>query len=317
VKSTAAIFLAAFIAASVSWGGFVLAPQIQLGNLRQANPTGSDNLYPSARPGFAAQGAEVYRSLGCVYCHSQQVRQEGAYCEVLLAEIGTNRARVEAIVAELNPAYRKDAALQPGKVTVVKDVPAGEPLVARFKAAGAKAELRVVATGVDIARGWGVRQSVAQDYLFDQPVQLGTRRNGPDLSNVGAGKPTEWQLRHLYQPKAVVRNSTMPAYPFLFERRKVIGRPSPDAFQIAADMVATIMTNSATRPGQEPDQGYEIVPTEAAQALVAYLASLRVEAPLLEAPVTVAQAATVTPVQTNKVSDFTPEELLKVTSPAK
>jgi len=277
VKSSAAIFLAAFVAASASWAGFVLAPQIQLGSLKQANPTGSDNLYPSARPGLAAQGAEVYRSLGCVYCHSQQVRQEGAYCEVLLTEIGTNRARVEAIVAELNPAYRKDAALKPGLVAVVKDVPTGEPLVAKFKPAGGKAELRVVTTGPDIARGWGIRQSVAQDYLFDQPVQLGTRRNGPDLSNIGAGKPAEWQLLHLYAPKAVVPNSTMPPYRFLFSTRKASGTKSTDALQLPKDF--------------GPADGSEVVPTEAARALVAYLASLRVDVPLFEAPVTVAPAA--------------------------
>ena len=302
MKSSATIFLAAFTAASFSWAGFVLAPQIQLGNLAPAKPADSDSLYPSARPGLAAQGAEVYRSLGCVYCHSQQVRQEGARCDVFLTEIGTNRARVEAIVAELNPALRKDAALQPGKVTEVKDVPTGEPIISRFKAAGAKAELRVVATGADIARGWGIRQSVAQDYLFDQPVQLGTRRSGPDLANVGAGKPTEWQLNHLFQPKAMVVNSTMPPYPFLFEVRKISGAGSPEALKMPK--------------GFEPEAGFEIVPTEAARALVAYLGSLRVDVPLVEAPVTVASIPATVVVNTN-TTPYTAEELLRVNTPAK
>jgi cbb3-type cytochrome oxidase cytochrome c subunit len=287
VKSSSTIFLAAFAAASLSWTGFVLAPQLQLGNLTQAKPANSDNLYPSARPGLAAQGAEVYRSLGCVYCHSQQVRQEGAHCDVVLNEIGTNRTEVEAIVAELNHPMRRYAGVQVGKIAEVADVPAGEPLAARLKKAGAKVDLRVVQTGVDISRGWGIRQTVAQDYLFDSPVQLGSRRNGPDLSNVGAGKPIEWQLLHLYQPDFVVTNSTMPPYPFLFEKREISGVSSPDALKLPQELVKPPR-------GAKPGASYEVVPTEAARALVAYLHSLRADAPLKETPVTVAQVATAT-----------------------
>lgn len=69
----------------------------------------------------------------------------------------------------------------------------------------------------DGERGWG-RPSVAADYVFDQPHQLGTMRTGPDLLNVGARLPSEaWQLTHLYQPRAIFDWSIMPAYPFLFE----------------------------------------------------------------------------------------------------
>ena len=49
----------------------------------------------------------------------------------------------------------------------------------------AKSETHIIATGPDIARGWGVRQSVAEDYLYDDPVQLGSLRAGPDLADVG------------------------------------------------------------------------------------------------------------------------------------
>src|SRR5438093_13621781 len=102
MKSSALVFLAAFLALSASWGGFVLAPQIQLGRAAQTKPLGSDSLYPSARPGLAAQGAQVYRSLGCVYCHSQQVGQEAIHCEVFLTEAGTNTAATTAALARWN-----------------------------------------------------------------------------------------------------------------------------------------------------------------------------------------------------------------------
>ncbi len=69
----------------------------------------------------------------------------------------------------------------------------------------------------DAERGWG-RASVASDYFYDQPHQLGTMRTGPDLQNVGARLPSrDWHLTHLYQPRAVFDWSIMPAYPYLFE----------------------------------------------------------------------------------------------------
>lgn len=71
----------------------------------------------------------------------------------------------------------------------------------------------------DQERGWG-RPSVAGDYAYDQPHQLGTMRTGPDLLNVGVRLPSEaWHLTHLYQPRAIFNWSIMPAYPFLFEEK--------------------------------------------------------------------------------------------------
>ncbi len=69
----------------------------------------------------------------------------------------------------------------------------------------------------DTQRGWG-RASVAADYYYDSPHLLGTMRTGPDLFNIGARQPSaDWQLGHLYQPRAYTPGSIMPSYPFLFE----------------------------------------------------------------------------------------------------
>lgn len=69
----------------------------------------------------------------------------------------------------------------------------------------------------DAERGWG-RASVAADYYYDKPHLLGTMRTGPDLFNIGARQPSaDWQLGHLYQPRAYVPGSIMPSYPYLFE----------------------------------------------------------------------------------------------------
>ena len=70
--------------------------------------------------------------------------------------------------------------------------------------------------GPDITRGWG-RPSVPADYVYDKPHLLGSMRTGPDLFNIGVRQPSkDWHLGHLYQPRAYVPDSLMPAFPFLF-----------------------------------------------------------------------------------------------------
>ena len=69
----------------------------------------------------------------------------------------------------------------------------------------------------DALRGWG-RASVAADYYYDSPHLLGTMRTGPDLFNIGARQPSvDWNLGHLYQPRAYAQGSIMPSYPFMFD----------------------------------------------------------------------------------------------------
>ncbi len=76
---------------------------------------------------------------------------------------------------------------------------------------------RARAQAPDAERGWG-RAPVAGDYFYDKPHLMGTMRTGPDLLNIGARQPSaDWQLGHLYQPRAYVPDSIMPSYPYLFE----------------------------------------------------------------------------------------------------
>ncbi|NGM87063.1 cytochrome-c oxidase [Parapusillimonas sp. SGNA-6] len=76
---------------------------------------------------------------------------------------------------------------------------------------------RAQAQAPDFKRGWG-RAPVAADYFYDKPHLLGTMRTGPDLLNIGARQPSaDWQLGHLYQPRAYTPGSIMPSYRFLFE----------------------------------------------------------------------------------------------------
>lgn len=113
--------------------------------------------------------------------------------------------------------------------------------------------------GSDQARGWGDRQSVSRDYIFQLRPQLGDSRFGPDLANLAGRKPSapdaEDLLKFLY-----VGSSTHPAYKFLFDERAISGERAHDALKLTGN--------------QASPAGREIVPSERARSLVTYLLSL-------------------------------------------
>src|SRR5436309_498123 len=86
---------------ALGWLGLAVAPQVQLGNLQPQIDEDVGDMYPVNAGGIAAQGRRVYAANGCVYCHTQQVREKHG--------------------------------------------------------------------GSDIDRGWGVRRTVARDYIYDSP----------------------------------------------------------------------------------------------------------------------------------------------------
>lgn len=57
--------------------------------------------------------------------------------------------------------------------------------------------------------------SVAGEFVYDHPFQWGSKRTGPDLHRVGGRYSDEWHVAHLMQPRDVVPESNMPAYPWL------------------------------------------------------------------------------------------------------
>jgi cytochrome c oxidase cbb3-type subunit 2 len=123
-------------------------------------------------------------------------------------------------------------------------------------------QVRRPGLGSDQARGWGERQSVARDYIFQPAPQLGASRIGPDLMNLGERKPnapdTESLLKLLYAGA-----EGMPPYRFLFEMRRLGAgaQPSDRALGLAGPL--------------EAPAGWEIVPTERALALVTYLVNCK------------------------------------------
>ncbi len=104
------------------------------------------------------------------------------------------------------------------------------------------------------------RPSVAGDYAYSTPELLGDHRNGPDLTNIGNRQPSRvWQYIHLWDPRAVVSDSIMPRYPWLF---RLVSHPQ------RGDEVVPVP------PGDAP-AGESVVTTQASRDLVDYLESLK------------------------------------------
>ncbi len=118
MKNLNTLLAGIFLAVALPFGALVVSSQVQLGSLGRAPAEEGGPLFPSREPGLAIQGRAIYVSLGCISCHTQQVRPSGQ--------------------------------------------------------------------GSDLARGYGVRASVARDYAQQSQVLLGERRIGPDLANYGA-----------------------------------------------------------------------------------------------------------------------------------
>jgi cbb3-type cytochrome oxidase cytochrome c subunit len=279
MKHSPLIFLGVLACLALSWLGMALGPELQLGN---AEPQPVDlGRYPNARPGLAAQGAQIYRSLGCNYCHTQQVRQNGVEFGARLLDWGETPTNVFPVLVKLGAAKSVDEAMTLKlPLTLREGVALNEAIYATKLVgdAGAKFEITLKNLGPDITRGWGARMSVSDDYLFDYPVMLGSQRIGPDLANVGVRAPRNyvspwnfeykgtnvapeareaafkdafrtWHYEHLDNPQSKVKDSAMPAYTWLFEQR-----------------------------------GNQRVPSHDAEALVEYLFSLRSDVSLIHAP---------------------------------
>ena len=108
------------------------------------------------------------------------------------------------------------------------------------------------------------RPSAPGDFAYQTPELLGSERTGPDLTDVGMRRGSEvWQYMHLYNPRSVVPESIMPSFSWLFQTE---------------DKAPPGVTAVPLPVGFEPAHGV-VLPTHQAQALVAYLLSLK-QAPL-------------------------------------
>lgn len=104
------------------------------------------------------------------------------------------------------------------------------------------------------------RPSAPGDFAYQTPELLGSERTGPDLTNIGARQPSAvWQYIHLYNPRAVVPESIMPSFSWMFD---------------VVDKAPAGITPVPLPKAYAPANGV-VVPSSEAQALLAYLMSLK------------------------------------------
>src|SRR5690606_25674323 len=114
--------------------------------------------------------------------------------------------------------------------------------------------------------------SLAGESVYDRPFQWGSKRTGPDLARVGGRYSDDWHRVHLTDPRAVVPESNMPAFPWL-EKTLVDGK------QVAANMKALQRLGDPYTDEQIANAAGEVAGKTELDAVVAYLQGLGKHAP--------------------------------------
>lgn len=295
-----------------SWVGLALIPSAQIGQLDpQMDEEGTD-VYPAPKSGLAERGRRVYIANGCVYCHTQQVRADYAGSDIE-RKWGTRRSAPRDYIFE-RPALLGRMRVGPDLANVGKRAPADDEnpapvgatnatnaapvpaapgdgaaaapaaaVSATPAAAGSKSAAPAPSpTGQALPPGVASASTPAAANASSAPLIPGPGGGASPAAAVTAptaiasgpgsntalldpkGEPlaysAAWHHRHLYDPRSINGYSIMPSFRFLYEKRRVSGERSAEALQFHGT--------------SGPEEGWEIVPTYDAKALVAYLMSL-------------------------------------------
>lgn len=280
-----------------SWVGLTMIPNAQIGHLDPQMDEDGNDPYPAPKSGLAERGSRVYAANGCVYCHSQQVRADYAASDIerkwgdrrsaprdYLFErpvmLGKSRmgpdlsnigARAPAEEPEAPPAAT--AAASPAPSTTAATAPTADA-----NAAPAAAPASSSAAVVDAAPASSPAAPAASPAVaIPAPTEeiAATTTSGEPLPYSAA-----WHHLHFYNPRSIAQHSNMPPYRFLYEKRRIGGQVSADALKLTGE--------------DAPPEGWEIVPSYDAKALVAYLMSLNQSHPLNEVKTAAAVSAPAT-----------------------
>ncbi|MFL6592791.1 MAG: cytochrome-c oxidase, cbb3-type subunit II [Luteimonas sp.] len=114
--------------------------------------------------------------------------------------------------------------------------------------------------------------SLAGESVYDHPFQWGSKRTGPDLARIGGRYSDDWQRVHLHNPRDVVPESNMPAFPWLSDNL-VDGR------QITDHMRALKRIGDPYTDADIAGAAHEVDGKTELDAVVAYLQALGTHAP--------------------------------------
>lgn len=301
MKGIASLFLGIFGTFAFSWMGLILIPNSQIGHLEpQVDEDGNDP-YPAPKSGMADRGRLVYAANGCVYCHSQQVRADYAGPDIDrkwgerrsaprdylferpivlgkmrlgpdLSNIGKRAPAEEesaSAAASPTPVGPASAQASPATVPASGTAPAASPAAA-FAASPASSPAMVAAA---TSPGPASASPAAPATSPNMPASAAATVD-PKVAVSGAPPlySAAWHHRHLYSPRSLILDSNMPAYRFLYEKRRIGGERAADALTLGEKDAVP--------------EGWEVVPTYDAKCLVAYLMSLDQSHPLNEVKAT-------------------------------
>ncbi|WP_296448773.1 cytochrome-c oxidase, cbb3-type subunit II [Rhodoferax sp. UBA5149] len=106
--------------------------------------------------------------------------------------------------------------------------------------------------------------SVAGEFVYDHPFQWGSKRTGPDLHRVGGKYSDQWHRDHLNNPRDLVPESNMPAYPWLL--KDTVDSESMPAHMRALRRVGVPYTDEQIAKSSEEIKGKKEI-----EAVIAYL----------------------------------------------
>ena len=308
MKGLAPLFLGIFGTFAFSWIGLTVIPTWQIGHLNPESDEEGTDIYPRPQSGMFERGGHVYAANGCVYCHSQQVRADYIADDIErkwgnrrsaprdyiferpvflgkmrmgqdLANIGARAPAPEespAPAGAAGPAPQGAAAspaaqaTSPSSGTSPATAPASSPGTSPGSAAPPK-------TSPPPGQPTGVASPSPEQMANTTPG--GSSPAAPSAQTLGAPWPIQtaglppmysaaWHHVHLYAPRSINPDSNMPAYRFLYEKRRIAGERSAEALQLS--------------PSDAPPAGWEVVPTYDAKCVVAYLMGLNQSHPLKE-----------------------------------
>ena len=315
MKGVVPLFLGIFGTFAFSWTGLTLIPNFQIGHLEPQADEEQTDIYPVPKSGMAERGRKIYAANGCVYCHSQQVRADYAASDIE-RKWGTRRSAPRDYIFD-RPAFLGKMRVGPDLSNVGKRAPSEDqnapapsstsPAPAASPAAGASPNGSPPATAATSpapaaspnasavpANSPAPAPTNATVAAVPSPAQnpAATAATSADTVTGPGGIPPQysaaWHHLHLYSPRSVLAGSTsnMPAYQFLYEKRRVGAERSADALNFPG----------ANGPGDE----WEVVPTYDAKCLVAYLMSLDQSHELKEAKATSAPPLSPAPAKEEK-----------------
>jgi cytochrome c oxidase cbb3-type subunit 2 len=254
MKGLIPLFLGLFGTFTFSWVGLTVIPNLQIGALNPQSDEEGTDIYPQPKSGMVELGQSIYAANGCMYCHSQQVRPDYASADID-RKWGVRRSAPRDYIFD-RPVLLGKERMGPDLANIGKRGESQES-----PAPNAPAQSPVAAN---------------QSSAAPAPPAAANASPAAAASPSPTGEPPlyseAWHHKHLYAPRSMspdTRDSVMPAYQFLYEKRRISGERSADALQLTG--------------ADAPPSGWEVVPTYEAKCLVAYLMAQDQSHPLKEA----------------------------------